>query len=96
MAKRFTELNAQELWNIREQVVLNSLYFSDFNTAEGYYPVDLSNFFDEYVDYLSRIAEEQGGEWYQYDNIDNLFEHYQSYDYGLDWIRFDDEVDWIE
>jgi hypothetical protein len=90
VVKDFEDLDRDELWEIRKQIVLNSLFEYNYFVKEGYNPCDLSSFFDGYVDYLYEIAEDNGGEWTDYDNKDNLFCWYNCYD-DLSWVRLENE-----
>lgn len=90
VVKDFEDINKDELWEIRKQISLNSLYEYDYFVKEGYNPRDLSYFFDGYVDYLHEVAEDNGGEWTDYDNKNYLFSWYKCYD-DLSWVRLENE-----
>lgn len=53
--KDFTK---QQLWALREEIVLNSLYKSDFENSMGIDRDECYAFFDGYVDYLCYLYEE--------------------------------------
>jgi hypothetical protein len=84
--KTFGQLTQKELWALRKEVCLNSLYVADFNNSFGFNAEDVSNFFDGYVSYLDEMAQELGGEWYQYDSHFNLWDCYLFCD-DYSWIR---------
>ncbi len=86
VVKDFEDLDEDELWEIRKQVTLNSLFNFDYIVKEGYDERDLANFFDGYVDYLHEVAEDNGGKWTDYDDKDNLSYWYNCYD-DLSWVR---------
>ena len=41
-----------KLWNIRNDVVLNSIYYSDYENRYGYDVRIICHFFDSYLEYL--------------------------------------------
>ena len=90
VVKDFEDLDEDELWEIRKQIVLNSLYVADYSVKEGYNAKDLSYFFEGYVDYLYEVAEDNGGKWTDYDNKDNLFSWFCCYD-DLSWVKLEIE-----
>ena len=88
----FENLTANELWNIRKQIKLGSIYVSDFNNREGYKAEDISNFFDGYVEYIYELMGEDGADedaFSSYDNIENLERWFYCYD-DLSWVRFEE------
>ena len=87
LVKDFEELTKEELWELRNEITLNSLYVADYFNSFGYDSEDVSNFFDGYVEYLGEIAEDNGGEWYDHDDEDNLERWFNCYD-DLSWVRF--------
>ena len=89
VVKDFEDLDEDELWEIRKQIVLNSLNTYDY-CVEYYDERDIAIFFDGYVEYLWELVEEIGGDWKQYDNKDNLFYWFNCYD-DLSWVRFRNE-----
>ena len=93
VVKDFEELSADELWTIRRQVVLNSLYEYDFSNREGYNSSDVSSFFDGYVNFIYELMDEDGAdekEFCKYDNIINLKRWFDCYD-DLSWVKLDME-----
>ena len=86
VVKDFEDLDEDELWEIRKQVTLNSMFNFDYVVKEGYDERDLANFFDGYVDYLYEVAEDNGGKWTDYDDKDNLTYWFNCYD-DLSWVR---------
>ena len=46
-----------EVRQLRREIVLNSLYISDYENSLGYDPHDVCDFFDGYVGYLAEIME---------------------------------------
>lgn len=79
-------LTREELWDLRKEIVLNSLYTSDYENTHHILPRDAQNFFDGYVEYLYELAEENGEEpdihdlCIKYDNADNLENWYYCFD----------------
>ena len=89
VVKDFEDLDEDELWEIRKQIVLNSLNTYDY-CVEYYDERDIAIFFDGYVEYLWELVEEIGGDWKQYDNKENLFHWFNCYD-DLSWVKLEIE-----
>ena len=80
---QFDELNANQLWELRKQITLNSIYVADYVNSFGFDERDISNFFLGYVEYLE---EEYGDNWKEYDNKETLEQWYDCCeDYA--WIK---------
>ena len=80
------EFSEQDLWELRKQVTLNSLFSSDYENRFGLDPQAVQDFFDGYLDELDYIAQEEGEENLdsselidKYDNPENLKSWYDSY-----------------
>jgi cupin superfamily acireductone dioxygenase involved in methionine salvage len=68
------------LWELRQEIVLNSLYTSDFNNSFGHTAHSVQNFFDGYMSYIEELMNEDGvsdndvfNVLSKYDTIDNLW-----------------------
>lgn len=93
VVKDFEELNEDELWKLREEVMIGSLFVSNYTNSFGYKSLDVSYFFDGYINYIEELLEEDGaddGEFENYDNIENLWGWFNCYD-NLSWVRFEEE-----
>ena len=79
-------LTREELWDLRNEIVLNSLYTSDYENTHHILPKDAQDFFDGYVEYLYELAEENGEKpdiqdlCIKYDNPDNLENWYNCFE----------------
>ena len=79
-------LTREELCDLRNEIVLNSLYTSDYENTHHILPRDVQDFFDGYVEYLDELAEEDGEElditdlYAKYDNPDNLENWYNCFE----------------
>lgn len=60
--KKLYECNVKyaknKLWNIRNDIVLNSLYYSDYENRYGYDTHMICDFFDGYLDYINELMKE--------------------------------------
>ena len=71
-------MNKKTLWQLRNEIILNSLYVADYQTSFGYTAESVCNFFEGYMDYLVELATEQYGhgrsleEIFTFDNAENL------------------------
>ena len=75
------------LWELRQEIVLNSLYTADFNNSFGYTAHSVQNFFDGYMSYLEELMNEDGvsdddvfNVLSKYDTIDNLWLWWNMFD----------------
>ena len=108
MEKNFEQLTSNELWSLRKEIVLNSLFLADFENSHCFNAAHISHFFEGYVDYICELAEEDGNNTLstseiikRYDNENNLYAWFHCYD-DLSWITFTDgfrigdNVKWID
>lgn len=89
----FENLTKDQLWSLRQQVVVNSIYVEDYSNDFGYSPSDMYAFFDGYYDYLCELGEELGcthDEIMQLDDAENLYSWYNCYD-NFDWVEYVEE-----
>ena len=95
---KFTDLNQDELWKLRSEIVLNSLFVSDFRNSFGFDANSMCDFFDGYYDYLYDLyldyIYEKGidipFDVSMFDNSDNLFDWYWHFD-DFSWVKYDPE-----
>ena len=80
-------LSKEELWALRNEIVLNSLFLHDYRNSFGIHERAACDFFDGYADFITDLAEEDGladmpfdkiAE--RYDNPDNLLAWHQCFD----------------
>lgn len=97
MKKRFEDLTREDLAKLRGEIVLNSLYISDYENSFGFSAKSVNLFFDSYVSFLDELAEENGDiiedtfEFFnKYDTIDNLENWYGCYE-DFDWVEYVDD-----
>lgn len=81
-------MTKEELWNLRNQIVLNSLYVSDYRNNFGIPEREVCNFFDSFLDNAYEEMMEDGAledipdkdrRSYvitRYDNSEDLYEYY--------------------
>ena len=72
-------MNKNTLWQLRTEIVLNSLFESDYQNSFGFTTQSVCAFFDGYMDYLEELMAEDGvsdsdvfNVLGKYDTIDNL------------------------
>ena len=79
-------LTREELRDLRKEIILNSLYTSDYENTHHILPKDVQDFFDGYIEYLYELAEENGENpdiqdlCIKYDNADNLENWYNCFE----------------
>lgn len=94
MAKTFEDLTKEELWQLRQEVVVNSVFTAHYTNSFGFNASDICSFFDGYYDYLRELADEDDNDclitdgliYDKYDNQDNLESWFNCYD-DLSWVR---------
>lgn len=94
MKKKFEDLTSAELSKLRSEIVLNSLYVSDYNNSFGFDANDICSFFDGYVSYLEEIAEEDG--FTEWENIFKMFKKYDTEENLWRWFNCFDDLSWVE
>ena len=79
------ELTKENLWKLRKEIVLNSLYLSDYENSFGIDKEDLFYFFEGYLEDLGYLMEENIENYFdemffgylgEYDTEDNLYNYY--------------------
>lgn len=88
--KAFKDLSRDELWDIRTQICLNSIYVADYQNSYGYDAKCLSDFFDGYAEHLEREFE-RVGKGVSIDNADNLWEYFCSIE-DWSWVKLTDQA----
>ncbi len=76
-------LTEKELTKLRSQIVLNSLFMSDYENDIGVNPENVQNFFDSYIEFMRENAKEQGieddhlDEISDYDTPESIYDYYR-------------------
>lgn len=97
--KRFEDFTREDLWRLREEVCLNSLYPADYCNSFGIDAHSCSAFFDGFVSFIEEMMEEDGisderffDELDKYDNADNLESWYNCFE-DFSWVQYEPEED---
>ncbi|HKM08490.1 MAG TPA: hypothetical protein VJ869_16145 [Sphaerochaeta sp.] len=53
-------MTKEKLWELRQEIVLNSLYYADYENSMGYTTHSVCDFFDGYLSYIGELMEEDG------------------------------------
>lgn len=91
MKTNFGELTSAELWQLRNEIMLNSLFVADYTNSFGFNARDVSDFFDGYVEYIYEMMNEDKAtddQFREYDNEYNLYNWFLCSD-NFDWVRFE-------
>ena len=90
--KKFESLTKKELWKLRNEICVNSVFVHDYDNSFGYDSKAVSDFFDGYYDFMWELATEENGKHIthdfvmsNYDNEETLWEWFCCYD-DLSWI----------
>lgn len=94
---KFEDFNKEQLWDLRQQIILDGLYFYNYENNYGIDPKSVSAFFDGYYDYIWNLAEEENKDTdittdivlSYYDNSDNLLSWYNCYD-DFSWVMYEE------
>ena len=88
MKKKFEDLTIDELWQLREEIVLYSIKSADYANSFDFYPNDIGEFFEGYASYLDELQSEGDPAIpaLEYDNKENLWSWFNCYD-DLSWVR---------
>lgn len=88
MKKKFKDLTIDELWQLREEIVLYSIKSADYDNSFDFYPNDIGEFFDGYASYLDELQSEGDPAIpaLEYDNKENLWSWFNCFD-DLSWVR---------
>ncbi len=82
-------MTSEQLWALRKEIVLNSLYYADYVNTFGIDCHAVCDFFDSYLSYLEELMEENSKAYRdekfftllpEYDTPDNLWNWYGCYE----------------
>lgn len=97
--KRFEDLTIDELWQLRKEIVLNSIFTADYNNSFNFKASDMCHFFDGYISFITELAMEDGYNELdinelcnKYDNEDNLYSWFNCYE-DFNWVRYEEDDD---
>lgn len=85
-------MTKKDLWKLRQEIVLNSLFTNDYDNSFGINATIVQNFFDSYMEELSYLLQEKYDreeikemssdkyykEIFKLDNEENLYNFYES------------------
>lgn len=90
--KRFENLTKGDLWELRREIVLNSLFVNDYENSFGFSSKSMCDFFESYMEHLWNLAYEE----YANPTIDIVFEEFDNADNLYDWYMCYDDFSWVE
>lgn len=94
MNTNFENLTSAELAKLRSEIILNSLYVSDYDNSFGFDSNHISTFFEGYVSYLEELAKEDG--YTEWDNIFKMFDIYDTEENLYAWFMCSDDLSWVK
>lgn len=73
-------LTKEQLWKLRQEIVLGSIYVNDYENSFGIEPIDVCNFFDSFIEDAEHDDEgnASGRDIKDYDNAEELYNYYSS------------------
>lgn len=94
--KKFEDFSKEDLWKLRCEVSVNSLYYSDYQNSFGLDTHSVYDFFDSWLSYMQNEMEEDrhkdaGDKFFdyfdQYDNADFLWSWFMCYE-DFSWVKY--------
>lgn len=83
----FEDMTSAQLWELRQEIVLNSLFIADYANHFNFDEYDISIFFDGYVEYIYELMDDDNStNFSDYDNEQTLLKWFNCYD-DLSWVR---------
>ena len=73
-------LTKEQLWKLRQEIVLGSLYTHDYDNSFGIDPSAVSNFFDSFIEdaQIDDYGKPNNRKTEEYDNAEDLYNYYRS------------------
>ena len=73
-------LTKEQLWKLRQEIVLGSIYVNDYENSFGIEPIDACNFFDSFIEDAEHDDEGNPNDRNikDYDNAEELYNYYSS------------------
>ena len=73
-------LTKEQLWKLRQEIVLGSLYTHDYDNSFGIDPSAVSNFFDSFIEdaQMDDYGKPNNRKTEEYDNAEDLYNYYRS------------------
>ena len=89
--KHIWELSKRKILKLRKEIVLNSMYLSDYENSFGINREEAYHYFDGYMDFIWEIAKEKlpkhlsdvnrlTAVFFDYDTKENLLAYHKLYD----------------
>ena len=86
--KPLEDFTQDDLWQLRSEIVLNSLFVHDYENSFGIDEHSACDFFDGYCSFLWDIAEQEGhGDWDDYDSPEHLYQWFLCFD-DFSWVIY--------
>ena len=72
------DLTKEELWALRQEIVLGSLFYRDYKNSFGINEHACCDFFDGYLEHIEMITNKElkDIELCEFDNESNLYDYY--------------------
>jgi hypothetical protein len=83
----FEDMTSAQLWELRQEISLNSPFIADYANHFNFDEYDISIFFDGYVEYIYELMDDNNStNFSDYDNEQTLLKWFNCYD-DLSWVR---------
>lgn len=91
--KQFEDFSPEDLWALRKEIVLNSLFIADYQNSFGIKANSVCEFFDSFMSYAQGEEREDG---FEGESIEEFFERYDNADLLWDWYCCYEDFSWVE
>ena len=87
----FEDITKSQLWELRQEVIVNSVFLHDYENSFGYDKACVCSFFDGYYNFLWELAEEEfnsptHANAMSFDNEDTLWSWYNCHE-DFSWFK---------
>ena len=91
--KRLEDFTKDELWALRKQIVLNSVFIADYRNSFGIDEHSVAEFFDGFMDYMTEEEKEDGR---KDESWEEFFDHYDTPELLWEWFHCFDDFSWVK
>ena len=91
--KKFEDFTKEDLWALRQQVVLNSCFIADYRNTFGIDEHSAADLFEGFVDYMTEEEKEDG---YENESVEEFFDRYDKPEFLWEWYMCFDDFSWVK
>ena len=91
--KKFEQFTKEDLWALRQEIVLNSLFIADYRNSFGIDEHSVCDFFDSFISYAQNEEKEDG---FENESIEEFFDRYDNPDFLWGWYCCFEDFSWVQ